>query len=484
MTQKISAILYRILRFFVRLFSPRFTVEGREKLPDEPVILVANHAQMYGPIACELYEPRPRETWCTGEMLELKEVPAYAFQDFWSYKPKYQRWFYKILSYLIAPLSVLVFNNARTIPVYHDTRLVSTFRRTMRALDDGRDVVIFPEHDQDNNNIICDFQDRFIDVARMYYRRTGKALCFVPMYIAPKLKKMILGEPIRFDPERPIRTERTRICQGLMTAITDIGRAQPRHRVVPYRNIRRRDYPCNRPDDTRSVPRRSRKPAVDYRAFRLSRLNEPRFSHLKLLGGWIVYFAMYFLTENLIPASSCHVVHCRIDDLIPFCEYFVVFYTGWYLLVAGSLLWFLLYDIEGFRGLQKYIMITQAIAMVVYVLWPSRQDLRPETFAHENVFTWAVGVIYAFDTPTGVFPSLHVAYSLGVISACWKSRETPVAAKVLVPGCVVFIVLSILFIKQHSFLDVLAAIPVCCAAELVAFRPYWRRKLHPAHAHL
>lgn len=53
-----------------------------------------------------------------------------------------------------------------------------------------------------------------------------------------------------------------------------------------------------------------RKPEIDYRSFRLSKLNDPQFAHLKLLGGWIGYFIMYFLTENLIPEESCHVVHC------------------------------------------------------------------------------------------------------------------------------------------------------------------------------
>ena len=80
MGEKKTSILYRIIRFFVWLFTPRFQVEGRERLPDEPVIIVANHSQMYGPIACELYEPRPRYTWCIGEMFTLKEVPGLCLQ--------------------------------------------------------------------------------------------------------------------------------------------------------------------------------------------------------------------------------------------------------------------------------------------------------------------------------------------------------------------------------------------------------------------
>ena len=82
-----------------------------------------------------------------------------------------------------------------------------------------------------------------------------------------------------------------------------------------------------------------RKPEIDYRTFRLSKLNDPQFAHLKLLGGWIGYFIMYFLTENLIPAESCHVVHCWIDDLIPFCEWFLIPYVFWYFLIVFTLLY-------------------------------------------------------------------------------------------------------------------------------------------------
>ena len=69
-----------------------------------------------------------------------------------------------------------------------------------------------------------------------------------------------------------------------------------------------------------------KKPVVDYREFRLSKLNTPQFSHLKLLLGWVGYFILYFLTENLIPAENCHPVWCKLDDIIPFNEFFVLFY--------------------------------------------------------------------------------------------------------------------------------------------------------------
>ena len=70
-----------------------------------------------------------------------------------------------------------------------------------------------------------------------------------------------------------------------------------------------------------------RKPEVDYRQLRFSNLNTPQYRHLWLLSGWVIYFALYFLTERLIPEDRCHVIHSPLDDVIPFCEVFAIFYV-------------------------------------------------------------------------------------------------------------------------------------------------------------
>lgn len=241
--------LYKLVKWLVRVFYPKIEVVGAENLPEEPAMIVGNHSQMNGPIACELYFPGSRYTWTAGQMMHLKEVPAYAFQDFWSQKPKYTHWFYKLLSYMIAPLSVLVFNNAQTIGVYRDARIISTFKTTVNRLTEGAHVVVFPEHDQPHNHILCDFQDKFIDIAKLYYKKTGKELSFVPLYIAPRLKKMYLGKPIRFCASNPMDEERRRICDYLMSEITHIACALPVHTVVPYRNIPKKEYPTNIPKE-------------------------------------------------------------------------------------------------------------------------------------------------------------------------------------------------------------------------------------------
>lgn len=249
MSTKKTSVLFKAIKGCVKAFYPNMRAEGIENLPTEPAIIVANHCQMNGPIVGELYVPGEPYIWCAGEMMHLNDVPNYAFQDFWSQKSKWTQPFYKLLSYIIAPLSVCVFNNARTIGVYHDTRILSTFKTTVKKLQEGKSVVIFPERNVKYNNIIYDFQDKFIDIAKLYYKKTNKELPFVPMYIAPKLKKLYLGKPIRFCASKPMEIQRNRICNYLMCEITVIAESLPKHTVIPYRNIPKKDYPSNIPKE-------------------------------------------------------------------------------------------------------------------------------------------------------------------------------------------------------------------------------------------
>lgn len=219
-----------------------------------------------------------------------------------------------------------------------------------------------------------------------------------------------------------------------------------------------------------------RKPVVNYRNFRLSKLNTPEFSHLKLLFGWIGYFILYFLTENFIPAEKCHPIHCAVDDIIPFCEWFVIPYVLWYALIFFSLLYFALYNIESFKKLQTYIIITQIVAMFVYIVYPSCQNLRPAEFTNNNFLTDIVGLLYYFDTNTGVCPSLHCAYSIGIASVWVKEKNISKIFKTFIVVFAILICLSTMFIKQHSAVDFFAALPVCLLAEILVFKVFYKSR--------
>ena len=207
---------------------------------------------------------------------------------------------------------------------------------------------------------------------------------------------------------------------------------------------------------------------VDYRKLRLNNINTPEYRHLHLLLGWVGYFILYLLTENLIPPENCYPVHCWLDDVVPFCEWFVIPYVSWYLLIIGSLAYFLFYSVDSFKKLQTYIIITQIIAMAAYIIFPTRQDLRP-TVMYANPLTWIVNLIYSVDTNTGVCPSLHVGYSLGIASTWLREKSVPKWVRAAISIWCGVICISVAFVKQHSVVDILAAIPMCLFAEWFVF---------------
>ena len=92
-------------------------------------------------------------------------------------------------------------------------------------------------------------------------------------------------------------------------------------------------------------------PETDLRNFRLNKINEPQYRHLWWLLFWPAYLMRYFLIENCNPAQNYHVMHCFLDDKIPFREGFLIFYGCWYVFIVGIHLYTLLYDVDTFLSL-------------------------------------------------------------------------------------------------------------------------------------
>ncbi len=237
--------VYRLVRKIVEFVMPVYQIEGAENIPDGPVVVVGNHSQMYGPLAAELFFPKKHYTWCISEMMEKDRVADYAYKDFWSKKPALVRPFFRLFSYMIPHLAEIIFTNADTLPVYRDKRVMKTFQLSCDRLKEGAVIVIFPEDYIDHNNIVHEFQRGFVHVAKYYYRQNGAAISFVPMYVCPQLKKLVFGKPIMYSPDNPSAQEADRICNYLQDAISEIAYDMPRHRVVPYPNVSRKNYPYN-----------------------------------------------------------------------------------------------------------------------------------------------------------------------------------------------------------------------------------------------
>lgn len=209
---------------------------------------------------------------------------------------------------------------------------------------------------------------------------------------------------------------------------------------------------------------------VDYRKFRLRLINTPEYSHLKLILYWPLYGLLFTYVERWYPAAHYYPVQCALDDLIPFNEIFLLPYLFWFVFLVGMLLYTLLCDVDCFRRMMKFIIITYSVTLLIYLVFPTCQNLRPSSFARDNILTRFMAWFYGFDTNTNVCPSLHVVGSAAVMFAAWNTERFKTRPwRLAFAAMALLISVSTVFLKQHSVLDILAAVPVCLAGYALSF---------------
>lgn len=203
----------------------------------------------------------------------------------------------------------------------------------------------------------------------------------------------------------------------------------------------------------------------------MSKLNAPEFKHLKYLVFWPVYGFFFLFVERIWIRDYYMPVYCTLDDKIPFCEYFLIPYLFWFVFLIGIQIYTLLYDTELFEKFMRFIILTYSAAIVIYILFPNCQELRPLVFERDNLFTRFIEGFYQFDTNTNVCPSIHVIGSAAVMFCGWKSKGLNTIGWKSFFGIAAFLIsISTVFLKQHSILDILAAVPICLIGYILVFR--------------
>lgn len=190
---------------------------------------------------------------------------------------------------------------------------------------------------------------------------------------------------------------------------------------------------------------------------------------------WLVlllplYLALFFLTEWYVsPDKPYWSSYIPLDDKIPFLEGFALPYCMWYPFLAAVGLYLLFKDAAGFRKYMAFIFIGFCSALLFCILVPNGQDLRPDPFPRKNIFTWMLSRVYAADTNTNVFPSMHVIGSIGGVIAVFRCKGLK---KFRAPAAVLAFLISIstVFVKQHSALDIFGGILWCLPLWFFIYR--------------
>ncbi|MBQ8327034.1 MAG: phosphatase PAP2 family protein [Lachnospiraceae bacterium] len=174
----------------------------------------------------------------------------------------------------------------------------------------------------------------------------------------------------------------------------------------------------------------------------------------------VVYMACFVWVEKRT-VDNFTVIHMALDDMIPFVEIFVLPYFCWFAYIAIFVVYFIFFDKEEYTRLFTTLTAGMTLFIIISALWPNMHELRPnlETLGRENVFTRMIGGLYTTDTCTNIVPSIHVYNSIMVQLSIMKSEKLK-KHKIVRWGSFVLcvlIVLSTVFIKQHSVFDMITA---------------------------
>ena len=188
-----------------------------------------------------------------------------------------------------------------------------------------------------------------------------------------------------------------------------------------------------------------------------------------------VYLLLFYAVEHAV-TQNYWVSWCPLDDWIPFVPSFVWFYILWYPLMIGMTLWLLVRDKRAFVRYGWTVILGLTASIAIFFLFPSGQELRPAQAPGSDPAAVLVRAIYAVDTNTNVFPSMHVVGTLAAVRAAWDTRSLSGRARWAIAVLGVLINLSTVFIKQHSALDILGGAILFAAVALPVYRLSGRRK--------
>ena len=186
----------------------------------------------------------------------------------------------------------------------------------------------------------------------------------------------------------------------------------------------------------------------------------------------IFYLSVFRYLEANVPLRSI-LVHCRLDDLIPFCKYAVIPYFAWFLWIPFTL-FYLLWKAprEDFWRLCLPLFTGMTLSLLFCAIVPNGTDLRPAYIYGNDIFTRAVRALWRTDTSTNVFPSIHVFNSVTLALAyhhCARLRGRKwLWVRVSADLLCVSIILSTMLLKQHSVFDVMGGIILALTLDAVA----------------
>lgn len=185
----------------------------------------------------------------------------------------------------------------------------------------------------------------------------------------------------------------------------------------------------------------------------------------------IIYMTWFSYLEKTV-TKHYTVIHMKLDDYIPFCEFFIIPYFLWFAYVAITVVFFLFKDKTDYYKACAFLATGMTIFLIISTLMPNGHHLRPLEMPRDNIFSSMVAYLYSIDTATNLWPSIHVYNSIGAHLAISHSKIFANKKGVRIASLIlcVSIVLSTVFLKQHSVFDMLTAFILAAIMYGIVYR--------------
>lgn len=189
----------------------------------------------------------------------------------------------------------------------------------------------------------------------------------------------------------------------------------------------------------------------------------------------IIYAVIYctwfaYLEKKVVHPQT--IIHMKVDDMIPFCEIFVIPYFLWFAYVSLIVAYCFFKNKQDYYKTCVFLFTGMTVFLIISTLWPNGHHLRPYVMPRDNIFTNLVEHLYRMDTPTNLWPSIHVYNSIGAHLAVVHNQKLAENKKIRTGSLIICIsiILSTVFIKQHSMFDVLTAFVMSAVMYLAVYQ--------------
>lgn len=243
------------------IFAPKAKckVIGKQNISktDEARVFVANHYEIFGPIATYLCFPLKHRPWVIDKMLDRDSVEKQMSISIYNNFPTYPMWFKRFVIKAIRDLIIFVLNRAGAISVSReDIRAnIKTMQESTKTLNKKIAILIFPE-DKYVEKGVGEFQTGFEHLGKYYYQKTGKKISFYPTFVSQENKEYYIGQPIVFNPENDANDEKEKIVEYLHSSMEKLYKEHEIDNPKPSKkskNKKSENTPKNNQINTKNV---------------------------------------------------------------------------------------------------------------------------------------------------------------------------------------------------------------------------------------